>query len=157
MRRGRPRRVEEAFNTDDKVTGISVVTAESLADVCESVLLPCLEMPMGQSLARYGVIGRFHVYEQIRKMDPAVVAVAIVQPPDEGWDAGRVRALAEALFIVEAGGRARPVREFRALYESAREKPWASLRPGYRSRKRLAKATGCTKNQLRPAKPSSKE
>ena len=143
------------------------IEPQALTDAMRCSPLPVIELGDGQERPRFGVIGRFNLYQQliayaaIDAYRPIDARLSVVRPPaGEGWDDRRLESLAQAMLIVDACGRGMPIHEFREICYATRPNRgagWSSLTDPRPTRGRLADKLGCLKSQLRypPTRRSS--
>ena len=131
----------------ERLLGTGLLTDSVLADAWMYSPLPVMRIKDGTK-TRYGVVGRFYLYHQITETKPPLITLAVIVPGDTTWNEERIRALSQALLVIEAGGRAKPTAEFRALYDATRHSIWPALRKQHLSRRAIARVLVCSENKL---------
>ena len=131
-----------------------LLTSDALAAALRCTPLPVIED--GTRETKYGVVGRFHIYCQLTAyarneiLKPLKAALLIIRPPDgRTWTSGLVETLSQSLLILDNCGRAKPVDEYRAIYNASRSSGWRSLRNARPSRNEMASRLELNPAQLR--------
>lgn len=123
---------------------------DALSDALQLAWLPVLKGARKSSRTLYEVIGRFHALNQIEALRPEIVTLLVLSPPKGApWDYERLRALAQAMLVLEASGRDQAVPEFRAILRATKATPWLGLKRRRRRRASLAGFVGCHPDRLR--------
>lgn len=137
-----------AITLADRFPAHRLLGREALREALRQAPLPVLWLPGASHGGAYGVIGRFNIYHQVTLARPELVTLAVIEGGD-GWSEGRVRALSQAVHLLDIGGRANPLAEFSAVHAAAREEGWDALFGPRPARKAMAERLGTTVDRLR--------
>ena len=106
--------------------------------------------------ARFGVLGRFHLYHQINIVNPPKIAVEIIDTADlKSCPGGGFETLAQAMYVIDIGGRCQPLRELAAVQRATKNSPWPSLVKERMSLRVMARMLGVGVRRLRPPSPGT--
>lgn len=148
----------DAGQISHRCQAAGLLTRDALADALRCLSLPVIAIRPGSRRIEYGVIGRFNIYFQVSVLRPPELTFCVLNKGGgKSWTASRIAVVAQAMQVLDIGGRCDPLSEFAALHDSAKkEEGWSALVHESPSLPFMARQLGVTKDRLRRRPPSSK-
>lgn len=135
----------------DRIQSHRLLTPESAGEALLCSPLPVLAIEQaGSKRLDFGVVGRFSTYDQINRVRPRSITLLILNKQRaEPWTAARIGAVAQALHVIEIGGRCAPIAEIAAVRESANDEGWTALANERPSLNHVARQLDITRERFR--------